>query len=143
MRAIYNAILHCSASNNPEQDNIKAVRNLHMSSKLKEIKWGTYDTHGREFVDVGYHYFIQSNGTIENGRDLDLIGAHCSGNNSHSIGICLSGNNEEDFTIEQFTSLTKLLMALVVLFPKITIHGHNEFTNKACPVFDVTPFKTI
>jgi N-acetyl-anhydromuramyl-L-alanine amidase AmpD len=143
MRYIDKIILHCSASNNPDQDSIQAIRKLHTSSKLVEIKWGDYDTQGREFIDVGYHYFIQSSGKIELGRDLDIMGAHCRGENTNSIGICLSGNEKNDFTGDQFIALTRLLQALVLLFPGVTIHGHNEFANKSCPVFDVTPFKTI
>lgn len=129
MRIIDMIILHCSDSNIASHDNIETIRGWHVNE--------------RGFNDVGYHYFIQSNGLIEKGRDLDKIGAHCKGKNKHSIGICLHGKYEDDFTREQFTSLVKLIESLAIIIPNITIHGHNEFSSKTCPVFDVTPFKTI
>lgn len=143
MRQINEIILHCSASSNAKQDDISKVKELHTSPKTKSFKWGKYDTNGKAWSDVGYHYFIKSDGTLQHGRSIDRSGAHCLNHNKNSIGICLSGNLKSDFTGDQFITLTNLLKALVLLFPKVTIHGHNEFANKTCPVFDVTPFKFI
>lgn len=128
MRRIDKIIIHCSDSNLPNHDNIETIRQWHK---------------GRGFSDVGYHFFIRSDGTIEKGRDLDIKGAHCQGKNNHSIGICLHGKYKEDFKGDQFISLTRLLKSLVTIFPNVTTHGHNEFSRKQCPVFDVTPYKKI
>lgn len=84
--------------------------------------------------DVGYHFFIRSNGVIQRGRPVEMIGAHCRGHNIDSIGICLNGLT--DFNMEQFTSLKQLLRTLKPKFPNATIHGHCEFSDKTCPVFD-------
>ena len=129
MRTINKLILHCSDSNISSHDNIETIRGWHVNE--------------RGFSDVGYHFFIRTDGTIEKGRDIDKIGAHCSGQNKNSIGICLHGKEKRDFTGAQFISLTDLLKALVLLFPESTTHGHNEFSEKSCPVFDTTLFKTI
>lgn len=141
MRKIDKIIVHCSASDDPKDDSIEAIYNLHTAPKDESIKWGEYDTHGRGWKDVGYHFFIEKSGEIKKGRDIDRVGAHCKGCNSNSIGICLSGNTK--FTGDQFISLTNLLKSLVLLFPEVTTHGHNEFANKTCPNFDLTPYKTI
>ena len=143
MRKIKKHIIHCSASNKPEQGNIEAIRELHTSSKEKAFKWGIYDTHGREFIDVGYHYFIRKDGTLEYGRSIDKVGAHCTGQNSNSIGTCLEGYLLDDFTKAQKTTLFKLCRSLSMIFPDITTHGHNEFAKKDCPVLDIEPFKFI
>jgi len=143
MRVIKKHIIHCSASNLPHQGNIAAIKELHTSPKTKKFKWGVYDATGREFSDVGYHFFIRKDGTLEYGRPLHLMGAHCKGKNKDSVGTCLEGYEEGDFTREQKTTLFKLCRSLGLLYPDITTHGHNEFANKACPVMDITVFKTI
>lgn len=143
MRKITKVILHCDASSNPEQDSIEAVRELHTSPKSIKFKWGEYETHGKAWRDVGYHFYIQSNGTLQRGRSIDEIGAHCLGENKHSIGICMHGSKKSDFNNQQKLTLVRLIQALVTLFPEVTIHGHNEFANKECPVYDVEPFKMI
>ena len=93
----------------------------------------------------GFHH----HGSIEEGRPLEKIGAHCRGHNAHSIGICYigglghplkgdaKGKPEDTRTPEQKISLYSLLSLLKQRFPNATIHGHNEFANKACPCFDV------
>lgn len=128
MRKIREIILHCSDSNIKNHNDISVIRKWHLE---------------RGFNDVGYHFFIKSCGQIQNGRDLDIIGAHCKGHNEQSIGICLHGKFAGDFTREQKTSLYHLIKGLTLIFPDVTIHGHNEFSDKKCPVFDVEPFKYI
>lgn len=41
---------------------------------------------------VGYHYLIEHDGTIMQARKETEIGAHDTGENLNSIGICLAGN---------------------------------------------------
>ena len=45
----------------------------------------------RGFRSIGYHFVIRLDGTIEPGRDVALDGAHCTGWNHRSIGICYNG----------------------------------------------------
>ena len=41
-------------------------------------------------------------------------------------------------TKQQIDSLIELIQELMYKYNKdMTIHGHNEFANKACPCFDV------
>ena len=54
-------ILHCSATR--EGQDVKAA----------DIKHWHKD---RGFDDIGYHYVIDLDGTIEKGRDEALVGAH-------------------------------------------------------------------
>ena len=50
----------------------------------------------RGWGDIGYHWFIERNGDIVQGRAENRAGAHCKdgGMNFKSIGICLAGNFE-------------------------------------------------
>ena len=132
MRKIDTIIIHCSATK-PSQ-NIGAAE---IDTWHKKQGWN----------EIGYHFVIRRSGEIEQGRDLEKIGAHCKGHNAHSIGICLvggiddNGKPENNFTDAQFISLRKLTAKLQEQFPALqSIHGHNEFANKACPCFDVHTF---
>jgi len=103
----------------------------------------------RGFLKVGYHFVIRRNGIIEEGRNIDMPGAHVRGFNHRSIGVCLVGGmapkvkGEEqraecNYTPEQWNSLRGLLVELQEKYPDTEIVGHNELDNrKECPVFDV------
>lgn len=125
MRNIKKIIIHCSASDNKNHDSIAVIRRWHKAKGYK---------------DVGYHYFINKLGRIEQGRPLEQIGAHVRGHNRDSIGICLSGLNH--FTDKQRESLKKLLKTIKKLTSKnLPVYPHNKFTKKkTCPNFDIEKF---
>lgn len=127
-RLIKELIIHCSAT--PEGKNFTTT----------DIdRWHRQ----RGFKKIGYHYVIYLDGSIHTGRKEGEIGAHCSGHNANSIGICYIGGLTEDGkkakdtrTPAQKESLIKLLKELKAKYPKATIHGHKEFANKSCPCFN-------
>ena len=133
MRTINEIILHCSANGPTSKIGAKEIREYH----VKQRGW----------KDIGYHYVIKRDGTLENGRPVEQVGAHATNHNQNSIGICLVGGvardgktPEDNFTDAQFATLEGLLNRLRQTYPLASIHGHNEFANKACPVFDVNYF---
>jgi len=95
--------------------------------------------------DIGYHYVIRRGGQVEDGRPVEQAGAHVSGHNRNSIGICLVGGindrglAEDNFRPEQKTSLRKVLINLSKHFPGAQVLGHRDFpgVKKDCPCFDV------
>jgi N-acetylmuramoyl-L-alanine amidase len=98
---------------------------------------------------IGYHFVIKRNGAVENGRPLEMVGAHVEGYNAESIGICMAGGTdltgrpEDNFTPPQFKSLATMLDRLLILFPKARIVGHRDLNpKKACPSFDVKAWWT-
>ena len=130
MRRIDTIVIHCSAT--PEGKNFRA----------RDIDaWHRQ----RGFKKIGYHYVIDLDGTIEKGRDESEVGAHVSGYNSHSIGICYIGGCDKNMkpkdtrTMAQKESIIRLLMQLLCKYPNADIKGHRDFpkVNKACPSFDV------
>jgi N-acetylmuramoyl-L-alanine amidase len=138
MRKINLLVIHCSASDKPDQDSVEAVRNLHVSSPSIPIKWGKYATHGKGWSDIGYHYFISKDGSIYPGRPEDVPGAHVRGHNARSIGVCLSGDTK--FTDEQFRSLERICLELTQKhnLEKKDIVAHRDLDpKKACPNFDL------
>jgi N-acetylmuramoyl-L-alanine amidase len=128
VRQITKIILHCSAT--PEGRDVDAsdITRWH-----KNKGWRTN----------GYHYIIKLDGTIEEGRSVQMVGAHTIGHNVGSLGVVYAGGCDKDMnpkdtrTPEQDIALTNLLSALLDMYPIATLHGHNEFANKACPSFDV------
>lgn len=129
-RTINEIIIHCTATPEGKDYTVETIRQWHRQ---------------RGFSDVGYHYIIHPNGQIDDGRDVNVAGAHCSGHNSHSIGIAYIGGMTADNksakdtrTDEQRTAIKRLLRALRSIYPKAKIHGHRDFAAKACPSFDAT-----
>jgi N-acetyl-anhydromuramyl-L-alanine amidase AmpD len=102
----------------------------------------------RGFSQIGYHAVIRRNGQVEDGRPIELAGAHARGKNAHSIGICLvgginkEGDAEANFTFEQYETLDRLLSVMKVEFPYADICGHCDLpdVDKACPSFNVRCF---
>lgn len=129
-RAIKELIVHCSATPEGKDYSVDTIRQWHLQ---------------RGFSDIGYHYVIYRDGSIHIGRDESIIGAHCTGHNTNSIGVCYIGGCASDGktpkdtrTTEQKQSLVKLLKELKTKYPQASIHGHRDFSSKACPSFDAT-----
>ncbi len=99
----------------------------------------------RGFKSGGYHYVIRRNGHVELGRPEHQIGAHATGFNNKSIGICLiggvdkAGRGEANFTPAQLTALRAMLVVLSQKYPQAQIIGHRDTgAKKDCPSFDVS-----
>lgn len=98
----------------------------------------------RGFRCIGYHYVVRIDGSVEAGRHPSVIGAHCTGQNRHSIGVCYIGGLDKNGqpadtrTPAQRTALTELLRRLLRDYPGARIHGHRDYAAKACPCFDAT-----
>lgn len=96
----------------------------------------------RGFKQIGYHYVVLLDGTIQEGRPEGVPGAHCKGHNSDSIGVCyiggLDGNSrpKDTRTVAQRAALKELISRLRVKYPNARVHSHYEFARKACPCFD-------
>ena len=71
----------------------------------------------------------------EAGRPEYWQGAHASGHNEDSIGICMIGT--ERFTVNQYSSLKNKIKRLQNKYPNIKVIGHNQVSDKTCPGFDV------
>lgn len=129
MREIKEIIVHCTAT---FPDQVVTVADI--------ARW----QRAKGFRDIGYHYVINQQGEVAEGRPIEQVGAHCLKHNANSIGVCYVGGLDmfakptDTRTDEQKASLLSLLQSLKEQFPNASIHGHNEFSNKACPCFDVS-----
>ena len=119
-RYVDRVFIHCSASDHAHHDDVKVMRKWHLA---------------RGWSDVGYHFFIKKDGTLQEGRPLRRVPAAQGGHNSGTIAICLHGLDKDKFTCEQFKTLNKLCDDIKKVIP-VTFHGHTEVSAKTCPVFD-------
>lgn len=141
MRTINMIVIHCSAT---EQDHD------HRSADIR--KWHK----ARGFKDIGYHYIIRIDGTVEKGRDITEPGAHAKGYNLNSIGVCYvgglkNGKPYDTRTKEQIKSMNNIVTNLKACFDISEIVGHRDLSvdlngdgviskdewMKACPCFNV------
>lgn len=130
MRNITKIIVHCSATPEGKDFSVADIRRWHLQ---------------RGFTDIGYHFVIYRDGSVNIGRPLQKSGAHCSGYNKNSIGVCYIGGVATDGktpkdtrTSAQKDSLVRLITELRQQFPNASVHGHREFANKACPCFNAS-----
>lgn len=86
------------------------------------------------WAGIGYHFYIRKDGSIYRGRPINTIGAHVSGNNSNSIGICFEGNFEkEEMTSSQLASGKELILYLKGIYPSANVKKHCDLNSTACP----------
>jgi hypothetical protein len=135
-------IVHCSDS---EWGTARVIREWHLQ---------------RGFKDIGYQFVILNgrispttiipalNGSIEIGRGIDEVGAHCLGFNDHSLGIC--GIAKSKWMPSQEISLCVLLLELSRMFkiPVENIVGHGETASgraegKTCPNLDMDRIRSL
>jgi N-acetylmuramoyl-L-alanine amidase len=130
MRKINKIVIHCADTPRGVEFDSLDIKKWHLE---------------RGFSDIGYHYVILLDGTIELGRCLKKQGAHARGVNKSSIGICYIGGKDETMTNsldtrteKQKESLLLLLKTLKKMFRTAEILGHYQAveTDKACPSFD-------
>lgn len=128
-RRIDEIIIHCSATPEGKDFSVKDIRRWHLA---------------RGFSDIGYHYVVYRDGSVHPGRPVAQVGAHCTGHNSRSVGVCYIGGCASDGktprdtrTPAQRGALADLVASLRKKYPHASVHGHSEFAAKACPSFSV------
>jgi len=121
--------IHCAATKPSMTVDIERIKKWHLK---------------RGFSDIGYHFYIRQDGSMEYGRPVYKSGAHVANYNSVSIGVCYEGGIDEDGeafdtrTPQQKRALVDLITELKLIYTEAKIWGHRDFpgVSKACPSFD-------
>lgn len=84
---------------------------------------------------IGYHFFVEKDGSIYRGRPLKMQGSHVLHRNNESIGICAEGDYDKEQTMPaaQKAAIKELLGYLKGIYPSATIVGHREIGESDCP----------
>ena len=142
-RKIDRVIIHCSATKEGVPLTVEQIDRMH-----KKKGWKC----------IGYHYVVYLDGSIHEGRDVNETGAHTTGYNTGSIGICYvggldrSGKPKDTRTYQQENALYQLVKILLEMYPVKEVKGHRDYSPdkngdgvvtknewiKSCPCFDVT-----
>ena len=147
-KVISNIVVHCSATPNGKPFGIKDIDGWHKARGFKRMS-AFVAKFNPDLKHVGYHFVIALDGTVQTGRSTDEIGAHVSGHNTGSIGICMIGTDK--FTQAQWAALHKLVRNQKAFWPNARVCGHRDFSPdknkdgkitpnefiKLCPSFDV------
>lgn len=146
-------IVHHAAGPNTSSDWAATVRSI----------WN-YHVNSNGWSDIGYNYLIDPNGVIYEGRGDNVLGAHFSGMNGGTMGVCLLGNYEPD-AVEDIDPSLAMQNSLIELLSwkecdisadpllssfhaasnqvQMHISGHRDAgTGTACPgdnVYDILP----
>jgi hypothetical protein len=145
MGKITHIIIHCSAS---EFGCVPLINKWHKERGFREIGYSYVILNGRLYRSNDF--IREFDGTVEVGRHHDgdnylegeEIPAHALGMNSHSLGICLIGRGEEDFTEKQLLALYEKVNFLMhkhdIPIENVIGHYESEFANgKTCPNTDM------
>jgi hypothetical protein len=87
---------------------------------------------------IGYHYVIRKDGTVERGRPEWAIGSHAYGENSHTVGIHLSGDFQQAEPTDKQVEKCAMLVADIcerygIPMDYEHIVGHGELMATSCP----------
>ena len=135
-------VIHCSATK-PSMD----IGAAWIDAEHKKRGWS----------GIGYHKVITRSGAVEDGREIQDVGAHTKGHNFESVGVCMvgginekTGEPEDNFEPAQYRALRRQVDALLQEFPDAKVLGHRDLSPdidgdgvierhewlKACPCFD-------
>lgn len=125
---IHTIVIHYSATY-PDQDMTRAdIDKMHKK---------------RGFREIGYHWFIRRDGTLEEGRAEGTLGAHVKRHNSGTIGICFAGGIERSTgsnvgvwnpTPEQEKTMLALIADIQKRHPTARkVVGHRNLGPSQCP----------
>lgn len=120
MRRISLIIIHCSASRCNRRYTFGQCRRDHIIAN--------------GWKDIGYHYYVETDGGVYKGRDESVAGAHCRNHNRHSIGVCYEGGIDaagrpaDTRTPQQRAALKSLVEKLHKAYPQAMILGHRDLS---------------
>lgn len=90
----------------------------------------------RGWADIGYHYIIDPQGRVWEGRPISWQGAHVEDTNEHNLGICVLGNfDRQTPTPQALASLDAFIVDSSRRFrvPLNRIYTHRELRATECP----------
>lgn len=137
-------VWHCSATRAAQDVSARDIDGWHRA---------------RGWDGIGYHIVIRRSGAVELGEDLARVGAHTTGHNYDSVGVCMVGGLSDDgkpranFTPAQWDSAIRIVHPFLArLYPTAQHLGHRDLSpdldgdkiverhewTKQCPCFEAS-----
>lgn len=83
---------------------------------------------------AGYHFLVRKDGNIYRLRPENKVGAHASGSNSDSLGVCFEGDfMQESMGSTQINSGKELVSYLKSKYGISTVQRHKDVGSTDCP----------
>lgn len=141
-KAIKRIFIHCTATREGQDIDAATIKRWHLRQGWR---------------DIGYHFVIRLDGTVERGRDEAIPGSHVRGFNTGSIGVVYvggldtQGKSKDTRTDAQKAAMAALVKDLARAYPGARVMGHRDASPdtdgdgviephewlKDCPCFDV------
>jgi N-acetylmuramoyl-L-alanine amidase len=136
---------------------VSLINNVELTRKIRRVVYHCTATQPNATVEAilrywknslgwrnpGYHIIITQDGSWTLLQDFNKLANGVEGMNSDSLhisyigGVDRSGKPLDTRTKKQNEILEATYFLLKDKYPFLTFHGHNEFSNKACPSFNV------
>jgi hypothetical protein len=91
---------------------------------------------GQGWADIGYHYVIDPQGRIWEGRPIQYQGAHVKENNEHNLGVMCMGNFDVERPTPEMLQSLDMFVADRMRFYNVSVsrvYTHQEIKATACP----------
>jgi uncharacterized protein (TIGR03382 family) len=105
-------------------------------ARVRQIQNYHIDTRG--WCDIGYHFLVDWNGEMWQGRNETVIGAHVANNNTNNVGISFMGTySSTPASNAQLDACAGLLGWLNdnygIPLTRSYIKGHRQYASTSCP----------
>jgi N-acetylmuramoyl-L-alanine amidase len=93
----------------------------------------------RSWSDIGYHFVIEERGKVRLGRPVHRQGAHVTGHNADSIGVCVAVDARKPVRRRAMRALVRVVADLVRQYGLTVadVVGHGELAATLCPCMDM------
>ena len=108
---------------------------LHHAEASSATVWDINQWHlDNGWTGIGYHYYIRKDGSIYRGRPEWAVGAHATGHNDRSIGVCCEGAYmTETMPAAQLSALRALLRDIMGRYGALALRRHRDVNATNCP----------
>jgi hypothetical protein len=131
MNGINKITIHHAAVDNSDLRSAEDVKR-----RLLSIRQDHINRRPEPFADIGYHYIVDPQGRVWEGRPLKWQGAHVADRNDNNLGVMLLG----DFTKQTPTNAQVNAMDAFVAqqmqryrIPVSRVYTHRELGKSTCP----------
>lgn len=103
------------------------IRNGHIGRRSKS---------GEPWADIGYHYIIDRNGRVWEGRPIRFQGAHVQDHNENNIGVLVMGNFERQQPSSPQLATVDRFVAQLMRQHRVSlasVRTHREWNPTECP----------